>query len=248
MVRGELQRAVGVAEADLDLLEDRRQVTQVGGGPPATKRHVGPQDDRLDPLPVRCLGERENRVRSPELDGGLIQLALAEQRCCLLAQPFRPLHQRPRLDARRLRPALAQPNLLAEALAQQARGPQGGGILCGEELPGRQLEARPLDIHPTGAVHQPYRHTQLIACSLDGSHDQASGFQGPRDAVGWQRALSIWGHAVARDHVQGANLGESPDQGLREAVGEVRQLAVRAEILEVEHRHVLGVQPTGRHR
>ncbi len=75
---------------------------------------------------------------------------------------------------------------------------------------------------------------QPVGQSLDTAFHQAADVERPGDAVDRYVGVPVELDAVARDDPQRAHLGELVDQRLGEPVGEVAQLAVLAEVVEVE--------------
>ena len=104
------------------------------------------------------------------------------------------------------------------------------------------MEALAFDVRAAGAVDQPHRDAQAIPDLLDAALDEVPHFQCAGDAVSRHVHVAVLCRAVLRGHVQRREPGESVDQRLGQPVGEIGELLPLAQILEVEHGDVVGVQ------
>jgi hypothetical protein len=140
------------------------------------------QHDRLDPGSIRLLRLFEQRVRMDVQTRGCGGRAHRRGDGILLRLQSL-LDQRPCVDTLRAGALFAQPDFIAESLAQKHRRLHGERIAHRKRRVGRQLEALTPDIDAAGTIDEPDRHARPCADRLDFSLDEGAGLECTRDRV-----------------------------------------------------------------
>ncbi len=155
------------------------------------------KDRGLDPGPIRDRGQRQAGVGSREGGQRLVVAILLHSGFGVLAQPLGALYQAPGLRARRLRPTLAQADLLTQAFAQEARNIAGGLVLDRDQIARRLPDAAPLELRTGISIPKAVGHTKIVTLQLDGPVDQGAGLENLSDAIPGQIGRPERSHAVA---------------------------------------------------
>ena len=179
---------------------------------------------------------RGERVRSPKRVRGRRHAVRAEQRFGILARSLAALQQRPGVGILGPVAPLAQLHFFAEALAQEVCHAPCEAVSHREELPRRLLEARTLEIHAAGAVDQPDRYAIPSPDVFDAALHNGAGAQRPSDTIRCDCCALVGRDPVLRNHGERRYLGERGNQLLGQPVGEISQIFLRAQVLEVLHR------------